>query len=307
MTVPPARGRALVTGVNGFVGRTLARRLAVAGLRVVGTGREPAPHAEIADVLESYVGTDLRLDCPPVAVDAVVHLAGLASVGPSFAEPQRYITENTAMMTVLMEMLLRSDLRPRTVVVSSGAVYETPGPSQRVSESHPVAVTSPYVTSKLAVELQAAYYRRRGADVVVARPFNHIGFGQATGFLVPDLVDRLTRLASHEPLLVGDLSTARDYTDVRDVADAYLSMLRLTTVSEPVFNVASGTATTGLEILQMVCEAMGRDVPETVSDAPRKLDPSSISGDATRLRDASGWRPQVPLRDAIARCVSGPA
>ncbi len=100
-----------------------------------------------------------------------------------------------------------------------GAVY-APKDSEARAEGDPVAFTSPYVVSKVLIENQFAGYPERGLDTNAARPFNHVGPGQGPGFLVPDLVRRLRGRAGAENFKFGNLSTARDYTDVRDVAAA---------------------------------------------------------------------------------------
>ncbi|GAA3587999.1 GDP-6-deoxy-D-mannose reductase [Klugiella xanthotipulae] len=292
--------RVTVTGVDGFVGRHVARLAADAGLEVIGVSRSPQLDPELSGVVHRYLSADLTEEWPADALgDAVIHLAGLAAVGPSFDAPQEYLSANSAMVTHLGEAILREGRagQTRILAVSSGSVYgqglgETP-----IDESAPVQFTSPYVVSKVLVENQLAYYGRRGIATAIARPFNHIGPGQRPGFLVPDLQRALAAHRPGEPLAVGNLDTRRDYSDVRDVADAYL---RLVTSPEPVtgvFNVCSGRARSGWEILDALCESMGRPRPEVVADPSRfrPTDPQVIVGSADRLRAETGWAPE---RDA---------
>ena len=119
--------RVAVTGVNGFVGRHLVQELLVAGVDVVGVGHE---ERAAPDGLSDYVSQDLTAGWPKgLDVDAVVHLAGLSAVGPSFAEPQRYLADNSAMVTHLCRG------RPRRQSANAGArgqqrrrVRRAPGP-----------------------------------------------------------------------------------------------------------------------------------------------------------------------------------
>ena len=189
------------------------------------------------------------------------------------------------------------------MLISSGGVY---APSaEPVSEQSAVRASSPYVVSKLAMELQADYYRIRGLDVVVARPFNHIGPGQRLGFIVPDLVKKLSELKPGEALSAGNLATFRDYTDVRDVADAYV---RLATgnAPRPVYNVASGMPRSGFEILETIAQCMAIEVPTLLDDANahRPTDNPFVQGDATALREDTGWEPAIPFGDSIRDCVA---
>lgn len=296
----------VVTGVDGFVGHHVARLAAEAGARVHGLSRAPQVSAELAASLESYHSVDLRTEWPGVLrPDAIIHLAGRAAVGPSFDNPQGYITDNSAMVTVMCEALLRQGNAPRIVGVSTGALYAPTSAPDPLTEHSAVSCPSPYAVSKLLVEHQFAYYRARGLDTVIARPFNHIGPGQGPGFLVPDLMGRLRVLPADATLTAGDLTTARDYTDVRDIARAYLLLTAAITLQHGVYNVASGKAIQGAALLEALCAALGREVPEVEIDPAfvRPTDARLIVGSADRLRDELGWTPSYQLRETIVDAV----
>lgn len=294
--------KVVVSGVNGFVGGHLVRELVAHGHAVVGLGRtpEPAPGLPLAD----YVGGDLTLGWPDVACDGVVHLAGLSAIGPSYADPQRYLHANSAPVTHLGETLLASGSSARVLVVSTGAVYR---PGVGLTESSPTEPSSPYAVSKLLAETQCAYYRRRGLDVTVLRPFNHIGPGQRGGFLVADLVAGVREwAATGRPLTVGNLDTRRDYTDVRDVVRAYRLALEAPTLTAPVMNVCSGESRSGRELLDEVVARLGLGEPEVVV-VPARLrpgDPTEIIGDNTVIRAELGWEPVIPLADTVRDVVA---
>lgn len=298
----------VVTGAAGFVGAHLCRIAAEAGFSVFAIGREERVPDSLDGIADQYVGVDLTEEWPSTApTDAdVVHLAGLAAVGGSFSRPQLYLSANSAMVTHLGEALLRGSGGGRVVGVSSGAVYAaTPGASV-IDESSPLGFTSPYAVSKVLVENQLAYYRGRGLDTVVARPFNHSGPGQGPGFLIPDLARRIAELPAGATVTTGSLVTRRDYTDVRDVARAYLALITAPTLDHALYNVASGSAHSGEEILATICAVLERPVPETRTDPDliRPNDPASITGDAERLRRETGWVPRIPFARMIAESVS---
>ncbi|MFB7893139.1 NAD-dependent epimerase/dehydratase family protein [Microbacterium sp. NPDC056044] len=296
-----------VTGATGFVGRHVVRLAHEAGYDVWAIGREQAPPAEIAPMLSQYSQADLTTAWPVTTpVDAVIHLAGLAAVGPSFAAPQRYIEANSRMVTAMCEPILASGHPTRMLIVSSGAVYAPRADGEPIDESSPTSANSPYAVAKLLVESQAAYYRHRGMDVSIARPFNHIGPGQDLGFLVPDLAQALKTLSADEPLHVGNLDTARDYTDVRDVARAYLAIVSSERRQSFVYNVASGDSRTGREILTAISEDLGSPIPPIVVDAARLRpgDPERITGSAERLRTEFGWTPEIGWRRSITDFIA---
>ena len=293
-----------ISGVDGFVGRHLAQAFVDHGLAVHGLAGRPVPDGDpLRALLASVQTADLREGWPDAVVaDYYVHLAGLAAVGPSFTQPDLYISNNTAVTTALGEHALTHG-GGRLLLISSGSVYAPS--SEPVSESSPVLVSSPYVVSKLATELQAEYYRGRGLDVVVARPFNHIGPGQREGFLVPDLAHKLAGLRPGDALAAGNLSTRRDYTDVRDVADAYVR-LATGSASRPVYNVACGESVSGQRVLELIAEAMGVPTPEVASDAAlaRPNDNPVVCGDAGALREDTGWAPRYSLEASIEDFVA---
>lgn len=296
----------IITGVNGFVGSHLAAIARTEGHTVWGVGRETAPAATLTPHLDEYIAADLSEHWPvPDGADAIVHLAGLAAVGPSFQHPQRYLNINSAIMTRMCETLLTQQQQPRVVVVSSGSVYATPAPDETVTETSPTTPNSPYAVAKLLVETQARYYATRGLDTLIARPFNHIGPGQGPGFLIPDLTAALRALPDGDTLTIGNLNAARDYTDVRDVARAYLTLALAPTHHHDLYNVATGTSHTGHDILRAITTALGRPTPELTVD-PHRLrpnDPPRITGNATRLRTEFGWTPTIDYTTSITEYV----
>lgn len=298
-------GTLAVTGANGFVGRHVVRQAAESGMDVWAVGRENGPSTEVATYSSRYFSADLTVQWPvPEGADAVIHLAGLAAVGPSFSDPQRYIAVNSAIVTNMCEAFLRRAEKPTLVLVSSGAVYASPVGDEALDEDARVAPTSPYTVAKLLVETQGAYYSNRGLNVVIARPFNHIGPGQTPGFLIPDLTRSLLS-QDGDPVEVGNLDAARDFTDVRDVARAYLDLARTDDHRHMVYNVASGRSVTGRTILKLIASALGRSVPETRVDPSRLRpnDPARITGRATRMAGEFGWTPTVPIEQSVADYV----
>lgn len=295
-----------VTGVNGFVGKHLARELAGNDIDVVGIGQEDHVHDDIADVVERYHRANLTEVWPIKGkIDAVIHLAGLAAVGPSFDRPQDYINLNSAMVTEMAEYYLRSgSISPRFVVVSSGAIY-SPDQEMPLTEDSATGVSSPYVVSKLLVELQCEYYRTRGLDFVVARPFNHIGPGQREGFLVPDMIEQLRE--ADDEIMVGNLSTRRDYTDVRDVVSAYRELATAPSLGHNTYNVCSGRSVAGKDIVDALKKIMGKDGVDDVIDDTRVRpnDSEDIYGDSSRLQADTGWAPKIPLHETLEDCVKG--
>jgi GDP-4-dehydro-6-deoxy-D-mannose reductase len=279
-------GSIAVTGAKGFVGGHLLSRL---GSRAV---------AVDTDVAEAGALREALAEAQP---DGVIHLAAASSVAASWtdaAEPWRV----NALGTVnLLEAVRVHAPDARVLVVSTGDVYgqadEIPTP-----ETAPYRPVSPYAASKAAADVAADQQGRTGLDVVVARAFQHEGPGRDERFAVGSWAAQIARAeeAGRGTVLVGDLTASRDITDVRDVVRAYEALLDRS-VSPGTYNVASGNAVAMREVLEILV-SFAR-CPIDVEEDPsrlRKSDVSELSGDASKLRAATGWMPAIPLEQTLA-------
>jgi len=302
----------LVTGVSGFVGRHLAKELSSQGHAVLGTDMSKGPHSDLEAHISGYFGGHDLTDPESVAklpldrVDAVINLAGLAQVGSSFAKDQaeRYRRINIAVHTVLADRLVELGLNPRVIAVSTGAVYDNHQPMPLTEDSKLLGNNgSPYALSKIAMEEALAGHIAKGLDTVVARPFNHIGPGQLGGFLVPDL---LSQILEGDSISVGDLTTERDYTDVRDVVKAYALLATLPRLKHRLYNISSGKSVTGQTILDALLAATGKqDIAVNIDHSRlRPNDPKKVVGDNSRLREDTGWQPKIPLQQTLQDIVA---
>lgn len=303
----------MVTGINGFVGKHLVRELQSQGHNVVGAGREPEPHPEVAGLLSRYHVCELTDEqavhaLPLESVDAIISLAGLANVGASFDQPDLYNQVNVAVLSVLGEMIVAKKLPVRVIAISTGAVYDIDQPMPLHEDSRLIKNGSPYALSKIAMEQAALDLRQRGLACVVVRPFNHIGPGQEGGFLVPDLYAKIQAASQSDgKVMVGDLTTRRDYTDVRDVVKAYVSLATASELADPVYNVCSGRSVSGetiLDILLDAAEAKGQVSVEIDSSLIRPNDPKDLFGSNQRLQTATGWLPTILLEQTLTDFVN---
>lgn len=285
----------LVTGASGFVGHHLVNELLKNDHAVIAIGH----HATTGlDNRATYHQVDLldddalsKIDLS--AVDSVIHLAGLAAVGPSFSQPRHYIDANAGMTINLFEALIAAKRQPRVVVVSSGALYQ---PGLNLDESSPVLPSSPYAISKLTQEYLGSYYGHRGFKVIIARPFNHIGPGQTPGFIVPDLV---AQIQAGGTIKTGNLATKRDYTDVRDIAAAYTLLLSKGRPGET-YNICSGASHSGQEILDLLlADIQPKPDVETDQTKLRPTDINDIYGSHAKLTKDTGWNPGISLAQTL--------
>jgi NAD-dependent epimerase/dehydratase len=300
----------IVTGVNGFVGEHVVDTFKEDGFEVVGIGSDNNPNEKVAHKLDTYVSCNL-LDVDSVNnIDlnnarAIIHLAGLSAVSRSFDQAQRYISDNAVMTYNLLDHAKTSNMQGRAIVVSSGALYD-PNQPLPISEESATSPTSPYAIGKLASEHVVDYFRNRGLDAVIARPFNHIGPGQKEGFILPDIYAQLSSVGSGGEIQVGNLNTRRDYTDVRDIVAGYKALALAESLDHNLYNICSGKSLSGKDILALV-ERIGGYTDIKVSIDPSKIRPSDIVdiyGDSSRIRNELGWQPQYDIEQTITDFVA---
>lgn len=297
--------RVLVTGASGFVGGHLLALLRRAGHDPVAAGgpRDGAPFVPL-DLLDPE---GVRAAVAAAAPDAIVHLAGQAFVPQSLADPAGTFAVNAGGTLNLLEaaraLAGAGGPRPRLVIVSSAEVYGRQAPERMpLDEAAALRPANPYAASKVAAETCALTWERTfGLNVVVARPFNHIGPGQDVRFAVASFARQLAEIAAGAPAVmhVGNLDAQRDFLDVRDVAAAYAALLANGRSGE-VYNICSGRPVAIREVLRQLI-TIAR-VPVEVRDDPERLRPSDLPilcGDAAKLRAATGWEPLIALSASL--------
>jgi GDP-4-dehydro-6-deoxy-D-mannose reductase len=290
----------LVTGANGFVGQHLAKELKDNNYYVMGIGGNIGLNNKPENI-DEYIVVDLsnkdevgKIDFS--SLDGIVHLAGLAAVGPSFENPMQYIDVNIGIEVNLFEACRSQNSKPKFIIISSGTIY-SPDNEMPLNEKSSVLPNSPYAVSKLGQEDMAKYYESIGFEVVTARPFNHIGPGQGLGFIVPDLTKQIVdfKNGDSEEVMVGNLDSERDYTDVRDIARAYRLLLEDGKSGE-IYNICTGSPTSGKTILDALIKIA--DVAPKITLDKSRLRPSDnpvVFGDYKKINNDTGWNPKISL------------
>jgi GDP-4-dehydro-6-deoxy-D-mannose reductase len=287
--------RAFVTGGHGFVGPHLLAHLEESGDEVV------APHQDDVDLDDQDAITKAVLDAKP---DAIYHLAALAHVGESWANPARTFDVNAVGTLRLLEAARLLDVKPRVLLIGSAEVYGPVTPDDvPIEESRPLYPVTPYAVSKVAAEyLGVQYHAGFGVPVVRARSFNHVGPGQQRArFLVSDLASRIAeaKKTGESVLRVGNTTPRRDYTDVRDVVRAY-RLLITSGVAGEAYNVCSGVDVSVEQLAHRLLELAGVDLAlETDPSLLRPVDVPVLVGSNTKLRAATGWSPSYSLDDTL--------
>jgi GDP-4-dehydro-6-deoxy-D-mannose reductase len=308
----------LVTGADGFVGQHLIAELLDRGERVVGAVKETPPalttlsqdHASQVEwtVLELEERETVAALISEVRADRIFHLAGLSSVAESHDDPVAPLRVNVVGTLYLLEELARirklESYDPPILISGSGQVYGASATRYRpLTEKHPLQPMDPYSVSKAAQEmLGLQFHRANGLFVVVTRSFNHTGPGQRPTFVAGQFAKTVAeiRVAGGSGVVrAGNMDARRDFTDVRDVVQAYIALTE-DGVAGQVYNVCSGRSYSVAELLEILADVGGVNVEVEQDPARmRRVDVPEMLGSYARLAEATGWSPQVDMRRSL--------
>jgi GDP-4-dehydro-6-deoxy-D-mannose reductase len=285
--------RALVTGADGFAGRHLARHLADCGDEVVAVDREC--NVTIAGQVERV----LREHQP----DAIYHLAALSHVGDSWNNRIEFVRVNVFGTRNVIECAYKAVPNASILFVSSADVYGIVSEEDLpIRETHEAMPANPYAQSKLQAELLAQSIASANTQrLVIVRPFNHIGPGQSDKFVVPALASRLLDAAERgaTEIAVGNLSTRRDFSDVRDVVRAYRLLMERGHDGE-IYNVASGRDSSLTDIANELVAEIAPDVKLKPDEGLlRPVDVPVMRGSYEKTHKATGWEPSISLATSL--------
>jgi UDP-glucose 4-epimerase len=301
----------VVTGGAGFIGSHLCDALVRRGDDVVAlddlsTGSRDNLDPDV-ELVESSVteAPDVR-EVLSADVDAVLHVAGQASIFKSFDHPERDLAVNVGGTLALVEACIAAGV-PRLVYASSMTVYGEPE-LVPTPEHAPCLPVSNYGVTKYAAEryAQIAGSRRDVALAVTSlRMFNVYGERQSLSNPYQGvLAIFLGNVLRGEPITIhSDGRQTRDFVYVGDVVDAWLCVLDEARTAGDVFNVGSGRETTIRALAEAVVAAAGHEAWEFRTAPAQEGDIRRSAGDVSRLQEAVGWRPSTSLAEGMRRTL----
>jgi len=321
--------RILVTGGAGYIGSHTTLVLLQAGHDVVVVdnlsnskpealrrvaelaGRPPRFHA--VDVTDRQAMDTVFADSRP---EAVIHFAGLKSVGESVQQPRRYYENNVTGSLVLLDAMARHSV-PTLLFSSSATVYGDPH-TVPITENFPLSATNPYGRSKLMVEeiLRDLHRAEPGWSLGILRYFNPVGahesgrIGEDPAGIPNNLLPYVTQVAvgrlAEVAVFGSDYPTpdgtgVRDYIHVMDLAEGHLRALeRLTTGPQLLTcNLGTGKGYSVLEVVAAMERASRRPIPRRLADR-RPGDVACCYADPALASQLLGW---TAVRDLDTMCV----
>lgn len=296
------RGVPLVTGATGFAGSHLLDRLLLAHERVAGwvhsdpesSDGTPRVGWQQVDILDRAA---VRRAIQEIQPSVIYHCAGLPHVAESWTNSGRALEVNALGTHHLLDAVRESSPHSRVIVAGSALVYRPSDTALR--EDSPLGPGDPYGLSKLAQEMLAV---RADTMVIATRPFNHIGPRQKASFSTASFAKQIAEIEAgqRDPvMLVGNLDSRRDLTDVRDTVRAY-EALAAHGIPGRIYNICSGQAHRMGDVLDRLI-ALAR-VPVSVEQDPARMRPSDnpvVLGDPSRIAADTGWKAEIPIEQTL--------
>jgi len=305
--------RVLVTGADGFIGSHLAEQLVAAGARVRALSQYNSfndwgwleqvgclKQIEVitGDVRDSNFCDELTRD-----IDIVFHLAALIPIPYSYRAPDSYVDTNIKGTLHLCQAARRNGIK-RFIQTSTSEVYGT-AQYVPIDEKHPLQPQSPYSATKIGSDCIAlSFYYSFGLPLVVARPFNTYGPRQSARAVIPSIIIQIAGGAT--TISLGNLTATRDFTYVEDTCRGFLAIAEMEGGAGEVFHIGSNHEIAVGDLVKLIGEIMGASVRVACDEQrlrPEKSEVQRLKCDNSKLRDASAFVPQIPLRQGLERTI----
>ena len=306
----------LITGGSGFAGSHLVEALLAKGYSDVHVTTYSGENKSLEDLIGANHIHQLDLTHKQHTAELfkklqptqIYHLAALAFVGKSFDEADRVLSNNINVQQNVLLAVRDHCKTARLLVVGSAEEYGVSLSEDEipVTESHPFRPINPYAVSKVAQDmLSYSYHISYGLDIVTVRPFNHIGERQSTDFAIPAFSKQIVAIENGEQseLRVGDLSTIRDFTDVKDMVVAYIIAMEQGKSGES-YNIGSGVGTQMSEIVEKLSSFATKKIPVVTDESRmRPHDIPKMIANNDKIK-ALGWNPTIDIETTLQRILN---
>ncbi len=309
--------KALITGINGFVGSHLAEYLLAnhKDIEVFGTIHGRTANFENIKSIQSKIKTvecdivdphSILTTLKEVSPDLVFHLAAQAYVPASWRSPSETLSTNIIGSMNLFEAIRKSSKEILVQIAGSSEEYGLVLPNETpIKETNPLRPLSPYGVSKAAMDLLGyQYHKSYGLKIVRTRAFNHEGPRRGENYVTSNWAKQLAEIEAglKEPVIeVGNLESFRDFTDVRDMVKAYYLAATKCKAGE-VYNICSGKAYKMKDVMDLLLTFSKSKKQVKIKTDPTRLRPSDVElllGDCSKFQKETGWKPEIPFEKTL--------
>jgi UDP-glucose 4-epimerase len=306
--MPLAMQTIWITGARGFIGRHLAKRLSLEGMKIFGLGHGAWTKEEYSEWgVENWINGDVvqtNLDNLTLSAgipSVIFHLAGGSSVGLSMQTPEEDFRRSVDSTIQLLEWMRNHAPQTKLVFASSAAVYGA-GYSGPISETEPTLPYSPYGYHKRVAELLIESYSKHYAlSTAIVRMFSVYG-PELRKQLLWDLCNKM-KMSPADIVLAGSGDETRDWLGVEDAANYLLRASEYASPELFLVNSGAGIEVSVKAIVALVCDAWGWSPNIRFNGRSRRGDPFSLVADVNYGQSA-GFIPTIDLRDGIREYVN---
>ncbi|MBQ9959913.1 MAG: SDR family NAD(P)-dependent oxidoreductase [Oscillospiraceae bacterium] len=306
----------MVTGADGFIGSHLTEELVRAGEKVRAfcqynsfghCGWVDSLPADIRNEIEIFMG-DVRdpngVRTAMLGQERVFHLAALIAIPFSYHSPDSYVDTNIK-GTLNVLNAAREVGTGRVMVTSTSEVYGT-AQYVPIDEKHPFQGQSPYSASKIGADrIAESFYRSFDLPVTIVRPFNTYGPRQSGRAVIPTIISQL--IAGRDEIHLGKLTPTRDFNYVKDTAAGFMTIADHDNTIGLELNIATGEEHSigdlANELIAQINPA-ARIVCDEERLRPEKSEVERLLGDATKLRELTGWAPKYTFAEGLAETIA---
>ena len=236
-------------------------------------------------------------------VDVIFHLAALIGIPYSYRSPDSYVDTNIKGLLNILQAAASSGVR-RIIATSTSEVYGT-AEYAPIDERHPKQGQSPYSATKIGADYIAeSFYRSFDLPVVIARPFNTYGPRQSARAIIPTIITQL--LSGKKKIKLGALQPKRDFVYVKDVADAFIEIVKSDrTIGEEV-NIATQEEISIGDLAKKLIDMID-PVAEVIEDKarirPEKSEIMRLLGSSKKIMELTNWRPRYSLDEGLKESI----
>jgi NAD dependent epimerase/dehydratase len=303
--------RVLVTGGDGFIGSHLVEHLIRAEARVTALAQynsfnfwgwlediEGLDEIKVVsgDIRDSHFCLNLLKE-----IDVLFHLAALIPIPYSYRAPDSFLDTNIRGTLNLCQAALSRGVE-KMIHTSTSEVYGS-AKYVPIDENHPLHAQSPYSASKIGADAIAISFQCSfGLPVVIARPFNTYGPRQSARAVIPTIISQIASGANR--IKLGDLTSTRDFTYVDDTCRGFLAIAGLE--DGEIFHIGSNAEISVGDLFKLVAETMKSDAQLEIDaerTRPQESEVVRLRCNSQKLREASGFRPEVRFREGLRRTI----
>ena len=269
--------KVLITGIDGFTGKYLEKKLLQEGFEVYGTVLENSKEQNhfLCDITNFNDINDIIKKIKP---NFIIHLAAISFVGESDIE--LFYKVNVVGTQNLLDAIIKNRLNPKKIILASSATVYGKQKNNVLDESMCPNPINHYGISKYAMEQIAKLYFEK-LNIIITKPFNYTGIGQAEYFLIPKIVKHYKE--KKEYIELGNLDVAREFNDVDYIIEIYYRLL-MSNIKSEIVNLSSNRPIKLLDIIDIMNSIAGYQIKVKVNPKfVRENEIKSLSGSTKKL------------------------